>query len=243
MRALEGRNLKKAWVASWDRPHCEGGMEKALVQRQRDALLCPLLQLAADAFLDAFKLDQNNSYAGLNAQTLLVIQTDLAHIHFEDWEAIQGRPGEGRREPTERQDRTHMLMSALRLAVDSDRERLGRSGQVDPWFKMLESAVMCIVSSKPSYVERLFEKAVYFAPVNAGESVRRSLELHRALDIQGIDRSEPKTTVGHHPSERRTRDDGAAQGAGGPTRLKGGAADPVVRRPAHRRAGRRLGDA
>ena len=196
LRSLEGRNLKEAWVASWDRPYREGEADTALAQRQRAALLSPLLQLAADAYLGAFKLDLNNSYAGLNALTLLVIQTELAHNHFEDWEAIQGRPGEGRRELNERQETIHLLIAALRLAVEADRERLGRSGQVDPWFNLLESAVMCIVSSKPSYVERLFEKAVHFAPVNAGESIRRSLELYRALDIQGSDRAEPKTEAG-----------------------------------------------
>ena len=196
LRSLEGRNLKEAWVASWDRPHREGEADKALAQRQRAALLSPLLQLAADAYLGAFKLDLNNSYAGLNALTLLVIQTELAHQHFDDWEAIQGRPGEGRRELVERQETIHLLIAALRLAVEADRERLGRSGQVDPWFNLLESAVMCIVSSKPSYVERLFEKAVHFAPVNAGESIRRSLELYRALDIQGSDRADPKTEAG-----------------------------------------------
>ena len=196
LRALEGRNLKEAWVASWDRPARSGDAGLALAQRQRQALLSPLLQLAADAYLGAFKLDLNNSYAGLNALTLLVIQTELAHKHFEDWEAIQGRPGEGRRELTERQETIHLLIAALKLAVEADRERLGRSGQVDPWFNLLESAVMCIVSSKPSYVERLFEKAVHFAPVNAGESIRRSLELYRALDIHGSDRPEPKTEAG-----------------------------------------------
>jgi hypothetical protein len=196
LRALEGRNLKEAWVASWDRTPRDGEAERALVERQRAALLSPLLQLAADAYLGAFKLDLNNSYAGLNALTLLVIQTELAHQHLADWEGIQGRPGEGRRELQERQETIHLLISALRLAVEADRERLGRAGQVDPWFNLLESAVMCIVSSKPGYVERLFEKAVHFAPVNAGESIRRSLELYRALDIQGSDRPEPKTEVG-----------------------------------------------
>ena len=196
LRALEGRNLKEAWVASWDRPHRDSDADKALAQRQRAALLSPLLQLAADAYLGAFKLDLNNSYAGLNALTLLVIQTELAHNHFDDWEAIQGRPGEGRRELNDRLETIHLLIAALKLAVESDRERLGRSGQVDPWFNLLESAVMCIVSSKPSYVERLFEKAVHFAPVNAGESIRRSLELYRALDIRGSDRPEPKTEAG-----------------------------------------------
>lgn len=196
LRSLEGRNLKEAWVSSWDRPQREGEPDKALAHRQRAALLSPLLQLAADAYLGAFKLDLNNSYAGLNALTLLVIQTELAFQHFDDWEAIQGRPGEGRRELLERQETIHLLIAALRLAVESDRERLGRSGQVDPWFNLLESAVMCIVSSKPGYVERLFEKAVHFAPVNAGETIRRSLELYRALDIQGSDRPEPKTEAG-----------------------------------------------
>lgn len=196
LRSLEGRNLKEAWVASWNRLAREADSPDALVQRQRAALCSPLLQLACDAYLDAFKLNLNNSYAGLNALTLLVIQTELGNANFDDWEAIQGRPGDGRRELSERQETIHRLMAALKLAVEADRERLGRSGQVDPWFNLLESSVMCIVSSKPSYVERLFERAVHFAPVNADESMRRALELYRALDIRGSDRPDSKTEVG-----------------------------------------------
>lgn len=196
LRSLEGRNLKEAWVASWNRLVREPDSPETLAQRQRAALCSPLLQLACDAYMDAFKLDLNNSYAGLNALTLLVIQSELAHANYDDWDAVQGRPGDGRRELAERQETIHRLIAALKLAVEADRERLGRSGQIDPWFNLLESAVMCIVSSKPSYVERLFERAVHFAPVNADESMRRSLELYRALDIRGCDREEPKTEVG-----------------------------------------------
>lgn len=196
LRGLEGRNLKEAWIAGWWEPLPRDDTPPALARRQCEALLSPLLQLAADAYLDAFKLDLNNSYAGLNALTLLVIQTELAHAHFEAWEAIQGRPGEGRRELNQREETIRLLIAALKLAVEADRERLGRGGQLDPWFNLLESAAMCIVSSKPNYVERLFEKAVHFAPVNAGESMRRSLELYQALGIAGSDGADPKTEVG-----------------------------------------------
>ena len=136
-------------------------------QRQRVALRSPLLQRAFDAFHESFKTDLNNSYAGLNALTMLVVQTELAERFPEVWQSIQRQPHEAARELSIRKVRIVQLIAALQLAVESDRERLQHLGQVDPWFNLLEAAVACIVSHQPEYVAQLYAQAVHFAPESA----------------------------------------------------------------------------
>ncbi len=179
LRALSGRNLKEAWIAEWQ--------PAAAAERCRIALVSPLLQRAAEAFLGAFKADMNNAYAGLNALTLLVIQTELAQRLPDDWRRIQRRPADADRERDQRRTRIRQLAAALEMALEADRDRLNHSGQVDPWFHQLESAVMCIVSDQPDHVGQLFAQARHFAPVNAERSMRRALEVYRQLGIGGCD--------------------------------------------------------
>ena len=196
LRALNGRNLKEAWIAQWQQAGSELAERRIAQWQQTDAELAerrivalrsPLLQRAADAYLDAFKADLNNSYAGLNALTMLVIQAELAQCLPEVWRGIQRWPADALRELEQRRARIGQLIATLEMALESDRERLLQNGRIDPWFNLLESAVMCIVSDQPEHVAQLFDQARHFAPVNAEESMRRALEVYLALGIGGRD--------------------------------------------------------
>ena len=192
LRALSGRNLKEAWIDAWRNGHDE---PKDIEQRQKAALTSPLLQRAFDAFHAAFKADLNNAYAGLNALTLLVIQTELAHVHETVWAAIQPRPDDAKRALHQREARIGQLIAALELAVESDRDRLRQQGGVDPWFDLLAAAVECIISCQPERVAQLYQEAKHFAPDNAEDSMRRALAVYDDLGIQGRDMLE-KSHVG-----------------------------------------------
>lgn len=181
LRSLNGRNLKEAWVKQWRKGNVRGD------EWQRAALISPLLQRAYDAYQEAFMADLNNSYAGLNALTLLVIQAELAQKWPKDWRSVQRHPQDDKRELDARMARIRQLISALELAVESDRERLRQQGLNDPWFSLLDAAVTCIVSDQPEHVAQLYEEAKHFAPVNAEESMRRALETYQDLDIGGRD--------------------------------------------------------
>lgn len=181
LRSLSGRNLKEAWVKQWHIGDTRSD------EWQRGALISPLLQRACDAYQEAFMADLNNSYAGLNALTLLVIQAELAQKWPKDWRNIQRHPNDADRELELRVARIRQLISALELAVESDRERLRQQGVTDPWFSLLDAAVCCIVSDQPEHVAQLYEEAKHFAPVNAEESMRRALEIYMDLDIGGRD--------------------------------------------------------
>jgi hypothetical protein len=181
LRSLSGRNLKEAWTQQW---RCSGS---PLPEQQHAALISPLLQRAYDAYEEAFMADLNNAYAGLNALTLLVIQTELAEKLGEAWRNIQRRQEDAAAELNSRKVRIRQLIAALQLAVESDRARLRRAGSADAWFCLLEAAVACIVSDQPEHVAQLYEEAKHFAPLNAEQSMRRALEIYRDLDIRGRD--------------------------------------------------------
>ncbi|MBL8339857.1 MAG: hypothetical protein JNL30_00195, partial [Rubrivivax sp.] len=175
LRGLSGRNLKAAWIEQW----------RGEANRRLAALRSPLLQLAIDAYLDAFKLDLNNSYAGLNALTLLIIQAELIDGQRDAWRELQRHAGDEQREFEQRTQRIDQLAQALMLALEAERERLANHGQGDPWFAMLEAAVMCTVSVQPSYVAQLYVEARYFAPPKSDAAMVGGLQMYRELGIRG----------------------------------------------------------
>ncbi|MBL8325587.1 MAG: hypothetical protein JNJ89_11585, partial [Rubrivivax sp.] len=175
LRALSGRNLKAAWVEQW----------RGEANQRLAALRSPLLQLAVDAYLDAFKLDLNNSYAGLNALTLLIIQAELIDGQREAWRELQRHAGDEQREFEQRTQRIDQLAQSLLLALEAERERLANHGQGDPWFAMLEAAVMCTVSTQPSYVAQLYVEARYFAPPKSDAAMVGGLQMYSELGIRG----------------------------------------------------------
>jgi hypothetical protein len=192
LRSLNGRNLKEAWTQQW--------LEGARTSREQQcaALLSPLLQRAYDAYEQAFKADLNNAYAGLNALSLLVIQTELADKLPDVWRSIRGTPDDAARDLLQRKARIRQLIAALELAVESERERLRREGATDAWFCLLAAAVACILSDQPEHVAQLYQDAMYFAPDDAEQSTRRALELYRTLEIRGrdYDKSSQIGTIG-----------------------------------------------
>ena len=185
LRALNGRNLKAAWTEHW----------KGSKQPRVDALRSPLLQRAIDAYVDAFKLDLNNSYAGLNALTLMVIQAELIDGHRDEWRELQRQAADEQREFEQRTMRIDQLAQALLLALESDRERVSGHGQGDPWFAMLEAAVMCMVSRQPAYVAQLYVEARYYAPPKSEAGMLAGLKMYKELGILGVFKN------GHRPQQ------------------------------------------
>lgn len=182
LRALTGRNLKAAWTDAWG----------VAANRRLAALRSPLLQRAIDAYLESFMIDLNNSYAGLNALTLLVIQAELIDEHRDEWRALQRVAADEHREFEERTRRIDQLAQSLLLALESDRQRLANRGHGDPWFTMLEAAVMCTVSSQPDFVAQLYVESQYLAPPKSDASMISALRMYQDLGIRGDFKHWPK---------------------------------------------------
>jgi hypothetical protein len=188
LRGLGGRNLKSAWMAAW-----KG--ETDLQKRRIKALSSPLLQRAIDAYVGAFKIDLNSSYAGLNALTLQIVQAELIDDLREEWRALQRHGHDETRAYTERIELIDHLAHALLLATESDRERLALHGQGDPWFEMLEAAVACVLSDQPKYVAQQYVEACYYAPPKSDVGARASLQMYKDLAITGTFKHFPKPTM------------------------------------------------
>ncbi len=178
LRSLNGRNLKEAWIKQW---HTISDN----LERQAQALSSPLLQRAYNAFEESFKADLNNAYAGLNALTLLVIQTELAIKLPDVWQRIQPSRIDPEAEQEQRYDRIGQLIAALELAVEAERDRLRREATIDPWFNLLAASVACIISNQPEYVAQLYADARHFAPVDSEFSMCRVLTVYQQLEIRG----------------------------------------------------------
>ncbi len=191
VRALQGRNLKARWVKDWKQAgaaRCQSSgvadnPEQAQRDREERALRSPLLQRACDAYADAFKADLNNSYAGLNALGLLIIQTDLAERQFDLWQSLVRRPEDARRELDEKKARVRTLIATLQLSVESECDRLRRAGGFDVWSEMLHAAVEALVSAQPERVAQLYQNALLWAPLDAEQSMRSELQMYHDLGV------------------------------------------------------------
>lgn len=204
VRALQGRNLKARWIEDWksdknrpekndadrngtDKEEWEKNTSKARKQRwQEDALRSPLLQRAIDAYEEAFSADMNNPYAGLNALTLLIIQTDLAERYPDIWKGIQKRPEDAPRDLGDKKRRIRKLISAMELSVEAERARLKREDRIDFWFEILEATMECITSEQPERVAQTYRDAMIWAPQYAEQSMRKALQMYEDLDIGPI---------------------------------------------------------
>jgi hypothetical protein len=187
VHALVGRNLKARWMGYWD-----GVPDQK--EREERALWSPLLQRAYDAYAKAFKANLNDAYAGLNALTLLLIQTELAVRHPKLWRDIQERPDEAERELGLRKERIRSLIAAVQLAVEADRDRLTGQARVDFWAEVLEAAVECIVSEQPERVAQMYRDAIEWAPPDVVRTMRHALKVYEDLRIEGCLGDEILTT-------------------------------------------------
>jgi hypothetical protein len=75
-----GRNKKDLWTRSWS-------TASSLEEKARKAMDSPLLMEAYAQYLDAYRLDLNSYYPGLNALFLAVIIVELATRCPDEWNA------------------------------------------------------------------------------------------------------------------------------------------------------------
>lgn len=181
VRALSGRNFKARWTLDWMK-------KKDLPERQKRALQSPLLRKAYEDYEAAFRANLNNSYAGLNALSLLMTEVFLAEKLPSIWESMQERTFEARREITIRKERISRLISALDFTMESERRRLHQQIHVDFWFEILEAAFLCLTAENPARVEQAYLEAIIWAPTYAEEAMRRGLEIYQELGLESYEK-------------------------------------------------------
>ena len=147
------------------------------------ALQSPLLRKAYEDYEEAFRANINNSYAGLNALSLLIVEVELARRYPKLWEIKQGGKADAERELKLRQERIQKLTSALAFTMEAERRQLQQQNQVNFWFEILEAVFLLLTCPEPERVEQAYLEAVIWAPAYAEERMLRGLDLYRDLRI------------------------------------------------------------
>ena len=172
-----GRNKKDLWTRSWSTaPSTE---EKA-----RKALDSPLLLEAYAQYLDAFRLDLNSYYPGLNALFLAVIILQLAARYPDVWSAPFADDSSASAKLTEIGRKQDQIAQALQLRFDSADAPVPEGARQDMWF--LSSAGDLNLLTQPPNPRRasyFYKKAAAVGGDFALDSARRQLVMLTQIGV------------------------------------------------------------
>ena len=126
-----GRNKKDLWTRSWS-------PAASTEEKARNAIDSPLLMEAYAQYLDAYRLDLNSYYPGLNALFLAVIILELAARYPEVWSAPFADATSADVKLAEIKRQRDQIAKALQLRFDSAEVPVPEGVKQDMW--LLSSA-------------------------------------------------------------------------------------------------------
>ena len=202
-QALLARNTKALWIAAWDR-------KDPVDQRQTAALRSRLLAEARRAYDEAFLIDQNNYYAGLNSLALIVVTIALAELHPMVWRYLFG---DGR----EADDELNRLLKARdELSAAVKRSLAGatfrhRGNGPDVWLNLSSAELRLLTDDRSNYVAAGYHglngpgPRANFAAESAARQIRLYLKLglftekaRAALEALNVPEEPPKPPPRSH---------------------------------------------
>jgi hypothetical protein len=164
-----GRNKKDLWTHSWSTaPSTE---EKA-----RNAIDSPLLLEAYAQYLDAYRLDLNSYYPGLNTLFLAVIVLELASRYPDVWSAPFADDATANVKLAEIKRKRDQIAQALQLRFDNADAPVQEGAKQDMWF--LSSAGDLNLLAQPPNPRRasyFYKKAAAVGGDFVLDSARRQL--------------------------------------------------------------------
>jgi hypothetical protein len=178
-RALLGRNAKDRWVADW--------RKLAPDERRVAALRSPHLQTARTYYDDAFSIDQNHWYPGINALALTAVTAELARVEPTAWDAQFDDDTKAQNGLAEIERARNELAAAVSRSLNAEAFRNRRSGEPESiWARFTRAELRLLTSGRPAYVAGGYgdaraaaEKTEPFAISSAAEQVY----LYRALGL------------------------------------------------------------
>jgi tetratricopeptide (TPR) repeat protein len=176
---LEGRNLKEQWLESWR-------ADPDLERRRKQALRSPLLGQAYEAYENSLYYDLNNHEAGLNALSLLMIETSLANLLPDTWGQLHGDEDDekGERELKKSLRLIGQLTAAVEMALKADRWLLKRKGGKSFDLESVEAGFYCITPKKSAEkITQAYVEALKMAPPAADLAMRDALKVYEDLDL------------------------------------------------------------
>jgi hypothetical protein len=121
-----GRNKKDRWVRTWSK--AASAEDKA-----RNAIDSPLLIEAYEQYLDAYRLDLNSYYPGLNALFLAVIILELSNSYPDIWSAPFTDDTIANVKLAEIKRKRDQIAQALQLRFDNAEAPVPEGARQDMW--------------------------------------------------------------------------------------------------------------
>src|SRR5215469_10223867 len=172
-----GRNKKDLWTRSWST--AASSDEKA-----RNAIDSPLLMEAYAQYLDAYRLDLNSYYPGLNALFLAVIIVELATRYPEVWSAPFADATSADVKLAEIKRQRDQIAKALQLRFDSAEAPVPEGVKQDMW--LLSSAGdlnLLTLPPNPRRASYFYKKAAAAGGDFVLDSARRQLVMLTRIGV------------------------------------------------------------
>lgn len=172
-----GRNKKDMWIRSWS-------SAVSTEERTRAAIDSPLLMEAYAQYLDAYRLDLNSYYPGLNVLFLAVIILELAGRYPDIWSAPFQDETSGKAMLDEIKRKRDQIMHALQLRFDSADAPALEGAHQDMW--LLSSAGDLNLLAQPPNPRRasyFYKKAAAVGGDFVLDSARRQLVMLTQIGV------------------------------------------------------------
>jgi hypothetical protein len=172
-----GRNKKDLWTRSWS-------TSASTEERARKAIDSPLLMESYTQYLDAYSLDLNSYYPGLNALFLAVIILELAARYPDVWSASFADDTSANVELAAINRKRDQIAQALQLRFNNAEAPVPEGAKQDMW--LLSSAGELNLLTQPPNPRRasyFYKRAAAVGADFVLDSARKQLEMLTQIGI------------------------------------------------------------
>jgi hypothetical protein len=179
--ALLGRNAKNLWVRDWNDLASEAAKHAA-------ALRSPHLETARTYYDQAFSIDQNHWYSGVNALALTAVLACLIDENPDVWGERFDDDDRAKIAANDIKRGRDELAGAVSRSLSAEAFRDRRRGEPeDIWAMFTRADLRLLTSQRPAYVTAAYEQARTAATDQemafAIASAARQVELYRRLGV------------------------------------------------------------
>ena len=173
--SLIGRNLKERWKAQW--------VDLPVDERQTAALHSMFLKESYEEYKNAFMMDLNHYYSGINALSMLTIITEIATALPEVWNEGFEDEDEAERQFKKIKEELEELRGSVTLSIKAENARLKGSEKSDIWFNLTLADLAFLTSKRPQYVANQYRATLVGAEDFVIDAARRQLDMYAQLGV------------------------------------------------------------
>lgn len=173
--ALKGRNKKTRWLNAWKRLPADQAAPAALVSDWLDE--------SRSMYELGYYHNLNHYYAGINALSLITIETALAEKYTAEWENKFAKKREADRTFEELQEKKQALGAALRVTIDAEQQLRREKNEEDTWLDITEADFIFLTDSSIGRIITTYTTALQGGTAFNYDAVQRQLSLFKGLGI------------------------------------------------------------